>query len=261
MYRPLSVASVPSESVAPASLRTSAPPSEIECDEKFVLRPSFACRVATWKRRRRFDRDLVVIHHRAVAGHDLGHRVGEVRARADVAFDDGALGIRADHDQRPRMRYARPVADRQVDDVDRLLDHRSASHPDERAVIQERGVQRGERILDHVPAQVLRGGIVQIAGLHALRQAFRLSHQCAVDEHETDSGRPGRQRVHIDRSRCGGRKGRPRDRRDVGEAPLFVVRGRETQLREPAEARVAQRLKERGLLARRTRRASFRSVR
>ena len=87
------MASEPSESVALASLRTSAPPSEMECDEKLALRPSVRLQGGDVERAGAFLLDLVVIDHGAVAGHDFGDGVGEVGARAcaHVGLDDGAL--------------------------------------------------------------------------------------------------------------------------------------------------------------------------
>ena len=46
--QPVQGASDPSERVALTSLRTSAPPREMECEEKAALRPMVACSVAMW---------------------------------------------------------------------------------------------------------------------------------------------------------------------------------------------------------------------
>ena len=75
------MASVPSESTALTSLRTSAPPSEIECDEKFALRPRCGLHGGDVEGLGRFLLHLVVIDDRAIAGHDFGDGVGEVASR------------------------------------------------------------------------------------------------------------------------------------------------------------------------------------
>ncbi len=75
------MASVPSESTALASLRTSAPPSEMECEEKLALRPSVACMRGDVEGFERFLLDLVMIDHGAIARDDFGDSVGEVFTR------------------------------------------------------------------------------------------------------------------------------------------------------------------------------------
>ena len=92
------MASEPSERVALASLRTSAPPSEMECDENVALLSDGGLQGGDVERGQRFLLELVVIDDGAVADDDLGDGVGEVGAGALVGFDDGALGVR----RRPR---------------------------------------------------------------------------------------------------------------------------------------------------------------
>ena len=55
----------------------------------------------------RFVLELVVIDDGAIAGHDLGDRVREVRAFAEERFDDGDLASAAGHDQVAVMRHDR----------------------------------------------------------------------------------------------------------------------------------------------------------
>ena len=94
------MASVPSESTAFTSLRTSAPPSEMECVEKLALRPKLAVESGHVEGVARSSLlNLVMVHHRAFAGHDLGYGVGEVAARSRVSLDDGALRVGAHQDQ------------------------------------------------------------------------------------------------------------------------------------------------------------------
>ena len=74
----------PSERMALASLRTSAPPSEMECDENVALLSDAGLQGGDVERGRRFLLQLVVIHHGAVANDDLGDGVGEVVRRSPL---------------------------------------------------------------------------------------------------------------------------------------------------------------------------------
>ena len=150
-----------------------------------------------------------MIDHRAFAGHDFGDGVGEVPAGARVSLDDGALRVGADQDERARVdRRRKRLAGHIVCDFDRLLDHRAARHAQHRHVVQESGVQRHERVL-------IEAGVARQVSSDLLRI------------HLFDAGRP-----YLNLCRARPEAG-PRDRRHVGEAPLFVVRGGEAQLREP----------------------------
>ena len=78
-YRPLSGRFRPSASVALASLRTSAPPSEMECDEKFVLAADLGLEGSYVECVRSSSiLQLVMVHYRVIARHDLGDRVREI---------------------------------------------------------------------------------------------------------------------------------------------------------------------------------------
>ena len=88
---------------------------------------------------------LHVIDDGAFRERDLGDGVGEVDAFAEIALDDGRLGVFADGDQRARMRDRRLAAGvREVDDLDRLLKNFAIGHDDIGAIREKARVQGGE---------------------------------------------------------------------------------------------------------------------
>ena len=93
--------------------------------------------------------EFVVIDDGAVAGHDFGDRVGEVRPLAEERFDDGDLASAAGHDEVPVMRHQPLIrsAAAEVEDVDEALDDGSRRDLDERTVAPHGGVQRRQRVL------------------------------------------------------------------------------------------------------------------
>ena len=92
------------------SLRTSAPPKAREWERKLVSRPSWTCRVETWKALATFGLEFVVVDHGVVAGDDFGYRIGEIGAAGWglgagvrctlVTFNDGRLASGFRYDQR-----------------------------------------------------------------------------------------------------------------------------------------------------------------
>ena len=94
---------------------------------------------------------LVVIDHGARPGYDLGHRVRQVRGIAPaVALDDPHLRVLADDEQHARMGHHRLAAGgrrRDEQQLDRLLDHGVGGHAHDRAVVEQRGVERRERLV------------------------------------------------------------------------------------------------------------------
>src|SRR5450759_1168812 len=88
-----------------------------------------------------------MIEMRAFAQGNLGHGVGEVTAvpQGDVALDHGRARVTTRDDEIPRMRHALSIRDEH--EMDRLLDDRFSRQLDERAIVDERSVERGERVL------------------------------------------------------------------------------------------------------------------
>ena len=174
------MASEPSERVALASLRTSAPPSEIECDAKDGAASDGGLQGGDVERVDGFLLDFVVVHHGAFAHHDFGDGVVEVDAiaRALVALHDGALRVGAHQNQRARMNGdgLRRAAG-QVEDFDGLFDDGAASHADQRAIRDHRRVERHEGVLGErsVLAEVRLDDRRVVGEAAHLRPAGRLS--------------------------------------------------------------------------------------
>ena len=112
-------------------------------------------------------------------------------ARAE-AVEHRDLGVLAGFDERVRE-GGEAVALRPVQDDDRLLDHHTGGHADERATGEERVVQHGERVGRRVGAlaqrelvaRLVAGG--EVAHLHALRRERRIEmvvHDAAVADHD-----------------------------------------------------------------------------
>ena len=207
---------------------------------------------------------LVVVDHRARPGDDLRHRVRQVwGVAAAVALHDPRLRVLADDEQHARVGHHRLAAGRRRRDeeqLDGLLDHGVRRHPHDRAVVEERCVERRERlVLDAGAGSQMRlhcrPGLVRVAGknfsqtqhLHARRQRGNVRsrrHMAAVDEQQSG---PDAQRVRRGIGLGGlalGRRGQSErgigDRRDVGEAPRLQARGRETERGEALEGAAAQ---------------------
>src|SRR6266516_985695 len=97
---------------------------------------------------RGFHGNFVMIHHRGLAGYNFRNRVGEIGACARVTLDDGALRVGPYHYEGTRMaRYRLRSGSGQVDQMNGLLDYRATRDADERAIIQECGIERHESVV------------------------------------------------------------------------------------------------------------------
>ncbi len=217
--------------------------------------------------------DQVVVYDGVLARHELRHGVREVDAVREryVVLDHDRLGVLLREDQVPRMRDRRlPRRNRHVQQVDRPLQNRAPREVQERAVVEERRVERGEGALVGVgvPGQMRLHEVAlgshrfrQRADPHPLRQATGCRQgfgEAAVhpDRQVTVRG-PDRKTRHVlgrrlprfPRLPARGREPerRGRDRRDVGEAPILVHRGREAELREARDRLLADRLEPRAV--------------
>ena len=208
---------------------------------------------------------LVVVDHRARPGDDLRNRVRQVHGiPAAVALDDPHLRVLADDEQHARMGHHRLAARRRGRDeqqLDRLLDHGAGGHAHDRAVVEQRGVERRERLVLDAGAggQVRldrRPGLVRFRGEH-VRQAQHLDagrqrghvrgerHVAAVDEQQSgpDARQGVRRGIGLGRLALGRRgegEGGARDRRDVGEPPRLQAGGRDTERGEALEGAAPQ---------------------
>jgi hypothetical protein len=133
---------------------------------------------------------------RAFARHEFGDCGGECGGaghQADVGLDDGRLAARTGEDEVAQVAGRRRRGfGADVEEVDGLLDDLVGGQVDETAILEERGVERGERVVAGVPGevrlQVLAGvddGMRQ--GLDELvLEAVQVWHVVAVDEDELD---------------------------------------------------------------------------
>ena len=99
------------------------------------------------KRRIAFLLHLGVVHQRALTGHNFRDRVGErgVFLQAEEGFDDACLAGVTHQNQIARVGDGGPAAAMgNLQDVQRLLEHRALGNFDECAIFKERGVERHE---------------------------------------------------------------------------------------------------------------------
>src|SRR5882762_122822 len=208
---------------------------------------------------------LVVIEVGALAEHHLGHGIGEVHLvrEAGVGLDDGGPAALAQDDQVARLRQRRLRGrGRKEQEMDRPLQLRPGGKVDERAVLDEGRVERGERVVlvigvaGQLPIDQLgpfhdRGGQrsdESTAGALGARRQLRLV--AAVEEHQADSAVSGwtsGQQIKLPEGHRGGRCLRLGSREgDLCEwskarvLPLFVLHGGKAQLREAGEGRLAE---------------------
>ncbi len=154
---------------------------------------------------------------------------------------------------------------RQVDDVDRVVDHRVRRNVQEDAVGEERSVERYEGALagPREAPQVLREGAQrarqrrgEVADLDSAGEGSRrrqLRCKAAVDEDEHTAREDGkRQALEIGAAKPGADGGReierrPHQRCEVRVAPVLERRGREARFREAADRLLAERLQPGGI--------------
>src|ERR1041385_7432733 len=153
-----------------------------------------------------FPRDPVVLHDSILSGGDLGYGIGEIAPLPFVCLDDRALRVGADGDQGARV--VRGIRDGFVMDFDRLLEHRSGPYV---------------KIL-HVPE---KGSVQGHEGI-GLGSVLAEVEACCFRECLES---PAMVKV---------RKVSASDGSYVCEAPLFVARRREPNLREALKRLFAQ---------------------
>ena len=207
---------------------------------------------------------LVVVDHGARPGDDLRDRVRQVRGiTAAIALHDPHLRVLPNEKQHARMghhRFAVRGWRRDEQQLDRLLDHGVGRHPHDGSVVEERGIERRERLVLDAGAGGQsrldgRAGFVSVRGqhvrqaqhFHAVRQRGDVRgrrHVAAVDEEQSG---PDAERVRRGIGLGGlafGRRGQSErgigDRRDVGEAPRLQARGRDTERGEALEGAAPQ---------------------
>ncbi len=101
--------SIPSpSSTALTSLRTSPPPSEIECERRHAAPVRLHLEGRHVEGLGALPLHLVVVDHRVGPRHHLGDRAGEIGARARVGLDQGELAVLARHEEVARERHRGP---------------------------------------------------------------------------------------------------------------------------------------------------------
>ena len=205
---------------------------------------------------------LVVIELRVVAEYNLSDGVGEVDlvGEAGPGLDHRGLAAGAKHDQVSRLRQGRlPVRGRDEKEMDRRLQDRPGRQMNERAVLDERGIERRQRValvigvagqfpLDEFRPLSVRGTKApDVCATGAGSARRKLCAVTAVDEHEADGGVPWRnsgQTVELLQSRRPRLLGRGeldlRERSKACVLPVLVLRRREPQLGETRERRLAE---------------------
>jgi hypothetical protein len=133
-------------------------------------------------------------------------------------------------------------------DVNRRLDHRTAGDEDRHAVIEMRRVERRERVridAEHLAEMLLQtvgavaGAVPQAGDAHAFWQRAQIRQprcELAVDDrqpHRTGHGHARDERRRLRKRSLREREPGFRDRRHVRKAPVFELRIREADLREP----------------------------
>src|ERR1019366_1482864 len=110
---------------------------------------------------------LVMVHYRVIARHDLGDRVGEILcAAAEVALNYSCLAAGSDHDQAARMGNDRHVAAcREKHELNRFLDDYPTGNIDASAILEISGIQGNKRTIPigRVTRQVRFDGAVRFA--------------------------------------------------------------------------------------------------
>ena len=201
---------------------------------------------------------LVVIEPGALAQHDLGHGVGEIGLlpRPRVGLDDRRLASGARDEEIAGLRggrLSRRGGDEQ--EMDRLLHHRAGGQMDEGAVLDEGGVERGERVplVARMAAQLTphqlrpigeRGRqAADVGAARGFSQRGELRPVAAVDEDELDRAVSQRPAANLgQRPPRGWLESKLGERSQARVLPVFVLRGGQTELVEPGEGGLAQRL-------------------
>ena len=198
--------------------------------------------VGDMKRRAAFALHAHLGHAGLVGERDFGDGVGEgaLFVQRDVILDQGQLAAGPGHHQAARMAH-RAVPGRDEQQMHRRRGAGVARRHDHCAVMQESRVERGERALfeKRVAAQMgFEGRGVRLerrrqVHRHAgalVRGAGELRGVGAVDEHQPDRRFVEEEALDVRGREAGGNLHRleraPGERRQIGEAPLFVGGGR-----------------------------------
>ena len=203
---------------------------------------------------------LVVLDYCPFPGHQLGHRIGEVKGvgPARIGFHDAGLAVGAGQHQAARIENHRfPFPSRVEMQVNRLFHDGVPGKMDQGEILQERRIQGGEDFfpVSGIETQRLpdgRGFPVEELPRSlnpdtrrqlAERRVFR--REASVQEYQPAGRRVGsRQGVQVNRGGPGIRsagmsKGGPRQRREAGKTPGLIVSGRESVPGEASDRRLA----------------------
>ena len=213
------------------------------------------------ERRVAFLLHLAVVHQRALAGHNFRDRVGERRVflQAQEGFDNAGLAGITNQDQIARVRNGGPAAAMgNLQNVQRLLEHRALGHFDKSAIFKKCGVERDEgmglrvRVTPQMPLQQ-RAMVFPSGGQAACPQSlgnfpqFReLRNVATVKKGQAAATQIGQRQalnllpkffrqLHACRH-----KRRGGQRRDIGVDPLLVVSRRETKFGKTLNGRMAK---------------------
>ena len=201
------------------------------------------CAICDVKRRAALVLYAHMIHLCICLKHDLGHRVGEAGAivQRDEFLDQGERACPPGYDQATRVAHGVGLR-RDKKYMHRRVDDRIACGHDQGAGVQERGIERRESLLfeGRMPAEV---GLDQRAVRgHARRKVEHFESGvierilwCKAPVYEYQPGCGFGQRVprevllrnlrRVGRGNANRLQRQPGQRRQVGEAPVFVARG------------------------------------
>ncbi len=188
------------------------------------------------------------------ARHHLGHRiceVGRARRQGHVALDHRGPRLAVHQEEVPGMGYrVRRLCSADEKHVDRGVELHAGRHMDKRAFPEECGIERGEGALLHrrVTGQIdserriVAECLVKRARVHAggeLRQVREARVIPAIHKHQPGPlGVAEDERLEFGCRDCGDRRRRELaagDGRDRSEAPLLVLRSRESDFGKTAK--------------------------
>ena len=213
------------------------------------------------ERRVAFLLHLAVVHQRALARHNFRDRVGERRVflQAEEGFDNACLAGVTHQNQIARVRNGGLAAAMgNLQDVQRLLEHRALGNFDKRAIFKKCGVERDEgvglrvRVAPQMPLQqravVFPGGgqAARLQSLGNFPQLRELRNVAAVKKGQAAATQIGqRQALNLlpkffRQLHVGRHKRRGGQRRDVRVDPLLVVSRGETEFGKALNGRAAK---------------------
>src|SRR4051794_32894639 len=213
------------------------------------------------ERGKRFILELAMLEHRSFSHSQLCHRIGQIRGvcRADIGLHDGCLAALFGDDEISRVRScSRLRGSRDVQEMNRFLDHFTLREKNKSAILKECAVKRGKSVvlLTRVMAKMLfkhRRVTVEstpkTGNYNAVRRRRRrkIRSIMPVYEHQPMSR-------HLRKCKAGNRlradiprrgteyrvKRQFRDRRHIGKTPILVVDGWKSLFGELGYPRFAQ---------------------